>query len=213
MPNDFEMAAPIATAKIKEQLNGNYRDALQIARYLHDTHFAHVPEWEPLPTLSGVLSQISNMVTAWRPSTPTTGAGARPVHPFGPCGYKYCDWPDGELRCNEPRHCPPTEAAQVVVEAEKPQYDLDPLEFWQDLAEALGHPRPTKADVPALVSEVAELRTRYATVRANAIRECVNEARAVADTFAPLGIARKAVDEMIARMESLTKKEGEGRTA
>lgn len=25
------------------------------------------------------------------------------AHPFGSCGYKFCDWPDGELRCNEPR--------------------------------------------------------------------------------------------------------------
>lgn len=38
----------------------------------------------------------------------------------------------------------------------KPEYDLDPLEFWCDLAEVLGHPRPTKADVPALVSEVKQ---------------------------------------------------------
>lgn len=30
----------------------------------------------------------------------------RIVHPFSPCGYKYCDWPDGELRCNEPRSFP-----------------------------------------------------------------------------------------------------------
>lgn len=35
---------------------------------------------------------------------------------------------------------------------------LDPLEFWCDLAEALGHPRPDQADIPALVSEAAALR-------------------------------------------------------
>lgn len=28
---------------------------------------------------------------------------ASSAHPFGSCGYKFCDWPDGELRCNEPR--------------------------------------------------------------------------------------------------------------
>jgi hypothetical protein len=33
---------------------------------------------------------------------------------------------------------------------------LDPLEFWADLAEVLGHERPVKADIPALVSEVKD---------------------------------------------------------
>lgn len=26
------------------------------------------------------------------------------VHPFKRCDYRFCDWPDGELRCNEPRY-------------------------------------------------------------------------------------------------------------
>jgi hypothetical protein len=43
--------------------------------------------------------------------------------------------------------------------------DLDPLEFWQDLAEALGHARPEKADVPALVSEVGELRAELSAAQ------------------------------------------------
>lgn len=56
----------------------------------------------------------------------------------------------------------PTTGAGV---REKPEYDLDPLEFWRDLAEALGHPRPQKADVPTLVSEVAELRAELSAAR------------------------------------------------
>jgi hypothetical protein len=119
---------------------------------------------------------------------------------------------------------PPTEATQVAVEAEKPQYDLDPLEFWQDLAEALGHPRPTKADVPALVSEVAELRTRYATARSNAIRECVDESKKVIAGWRSdvdeswderPDLSFEAADkiagakEIIRALESLTKKEGD----
>lgn len=47
-------------------------------------------------------------------------------------------------------------AVSSHLPAEKPEYDLDPLEFWCDLAEVLGHPRPAKADVPALVSEVKD---------------------------------------------------------
>lgn len=75
MVNDFDMAAGVAKRKIEERLSQNYRDALQIARHLAATHFPDVlVEWEPLPTLSGVLSQISNMVTAWQPSpTPPSG--------------------------------------------------------------------------------------------------------------------------------------------
>jgi hypothetical protein len=42
-----------------------YKEALQTAQYLAAAHFPHVPEWEPLPTLRGVLSQIDNMVMAW----------------------------------------------------------------------------------------------------------------------------------------------------
>lgn len=43
-------------------------------------------------------TQIAEAIT----SAQTRGA----EHPFGPCGYRYCDWPDGELRCNEPRANP-----------------------------------------------------------------------------------------------------------
>lgn len=38
----------------------------------------------------------------------------------------------------------------------KIRQDLDPLEFWCDLAEVLGRDRPQKADIPGLVSEVRD---------------------------------------------------------
>lgn len=38
-------------------------------------------------------------------------------HPFAPCGYKYCDWPDGELRCNERPAAPPHDWAQLAEKA------------------------------------------------------------------------------------------------
>lgn len=41
---------------------------------------------------------------------------------------------------------------------EEKDAEIDPLEFWCDLAEVLGHPRPSKADIPALALEVRELR-------------------------------------------------------
>lgn len=37
-------------------------------------------------------------------------------HPFGPCGYRYCDWPDGELRCNEPRYISGAVTPPLLVE-------------------------------------------------------------------------------------------------
>ena len=41
-----------------------YTEALEIATYLWRNHYSGVsPDWEALPDLSGVLSQISNMVT------------------------------------------------------------------------------------------------------------------------------------------------------
>lgn len=43
----------------------------------------------------------------------------RIAHPFGPCGYKYCDWPDGELRCNESRAAAPLAAPVVDNRARK----------------------------------------------------------------------------------------------
>lgn len=49
---------------------------------------------------------------------PLSAATPTPVeHPFGPCGYRYCDWPDGELRCNEPRAPSPSvrEAAEEIA--------------------------------------------------------------------------------------------------
>jgi hypothetical protein len=44
--------------------DANYREARDIAIYLHRRHYlVDAPNWEPLDTLEGVLSQISNMVS------------------------------------------------------------------------------------------------------------------------------------------------------
>jgi hypothetical protein len=40
--------------------------------------------------------------------------------------------------------------------AEQSDIDLDPLEFWCDLAEVLGHPRPAKVNPASLIAEVNE---------------------------------------------------------
>lgn len=46
----------------------------------------------------------------------TTVAPQSKEHPFGPCGYQYCDWPDGELRCNEPRYINGAVTPPLLVE-------------------------------------------------------------------------------------------------
>lgn len=37
------------------------RYATELAKNLHTKHYSHVAEWEPLPDLVGVLTQIDNM--------------------------------------------------------------------------------------------------------------------------------------------------------
>lgn len=54
--------------------------------------------------------------------------------------------------------------------------NLDPLGFWCDLAEVLGHERPVKADVVALVSEVAQLRAARDEGVGDALREALAQA-------------------------------------
>lgn len=52
--------------------------------------------------------------------------------------------------CHASRSAPQQEGKQ------EKEFDLDPLEFWCDLAEVLGHPRPTKVNPASLVAEVNE---------------------------------------------------------
>lgn len=63
-------------------------------------------------------------------------------------------------------------ASPLAATQEEAGHDLDPLEFWCDLAEVLGHPRPAKADIPALVSEVKD---RLAAKPSGAARDAAEE--------------------------------------
>lgn len=57
-----------------------------------------------------------NLIDNARVRTPSDRPAG--VHPFGPCGYKHCDWPDGELRCNEPRLAAVPAQMNQLVEGE-----------------------------------------------------------------------------------------------
>jgi len=57
---DFEAALELAKAV---QSNKEYNYAKYLATYLWKTHYKNdAPEWEPLNTLVGVLTQIDNMI-------------------------------------------------------------------------------------------------------------------------------------------------------
>lgn len=56
-----------------------------------------------------------------------------------------------------------------LVSSSTGKFDLDPLEFWCDLAEVLGHPRPAKVNPASLVAEVNERLATGVNARASAI--------------------------------------------
>lgn len=51
-------------AKDYEHESPAYRTALQLAKSMHKKHYANeVPDWEPLDTTVGLITQIDNMTT------------------------------------------------------------------------------------------------------------------------------------------------------
>lgn len=44
------------------QSTEDYDYAVRLATVLRDRYYSHVEDWQPLPTLNGVLSQIDNMI-------------------------------------------------------------------------------------------------------------------------------------------------------
>jgi hypothetical protein len=104
----------------------DYNYAVRLARHLAATHFPDVADWRPLPDMDGVLSQIDNMICAWKPSTPTTGEGVR-EHAHAMVGTVFentgASYETLEATMIEritdylTAHFPPAEGTQVAVEA------------------------------------------------------------------------------------------------
>lgn len=54
-------------AKLREEYEAAFREATHLAKSLHRQYFAETaPQWEPLNTAAGVITQIDNMTTLMR---------------------------------------------------------------------------------------------------------------------------------------------------
>jgi len=65
-PEDWDVAPQLAYANgwnaAIEDGTEAYREARQLAEFLHAKHYAHVKQWKPLEDTRGVISQIDNMI-------------------------------------------------------------------------------------------------------------------------------------------------------
>jgi hypothetical protein len=184
MANDYDMAAGVAKKKIEHQLSGNYREAVRIATYLVKTHFPDNLDWQPLPTLSGVLSQIDNMICAWRPDTTIPAANKEVERLAGELDYanKACAVLNenvNRLRAelNEARanQLSSRDEAIAYLESIGTETDQERILMAQFLAT-----QPSVQQVHLATSLVVQ---RDATVRARAIGECIDAAKRKAEEY------------------------------
>jgi hypothetical protein len=52
---------PAQQEEVTPEAGAAMREALNLARALHRRWYSHVPQWEPLDTVAGIISQIDNM--------------------------------------------------------------------------------------------------------------------------------------------------------